>query len=207
MQEFPMWTEDMFISFFDTEEEQKLKLEFFHRLDFDESFREVLSKSLSFKIKTLTQICTKFILEVFEIQEKLHEEFPNKLNIRKKPLIHPFLPPSYSLASLSLSIWETFALDYQLYSIPFRQKSDKSSKIEKHWAHVKSYEEDPTGENVIHMATSEVYQKRFQTNEGKNISFPDYYNPDKKTVKYFNGCRSVSVKEERSRISEKKLYY
>ena len=198
-----MWTEDMFVSFFDTEEEQKMKHDFFQGLDLTESFQEVLSKGLSFQIETLTKICTKFVKEVFEIQEKLRVVYPNKLDVRETPLIHPFKPPSYSLASLSLTIWETFALEEQIYCLPFRQKSDKSSKIEKHWAHVESYKEDPEGKDLIHMATSEVYQKRFQTKDGKSISFPDYFNPNKKIVKYFHGCRSVIVKGERSQICEK----
>lgn len=189
MEDIPIYTEDMFFSYFDTEEERSIKHNFFQKFNKSESFKDILSKGLSFQIKTLVEICTTFVRELFEIQERLLEAFPNRLDITKKPLIHPFLPPSYSLASLSLSIWENFALEHHIYSIPFIQKTDRSSKIEKHWAHFKSYEEDPSGQDLIHMATSEVYQKRFQTKDGKICSFPDYYNPNKKTVKYFNGCR------------------
>lgn len=180
----------MFLNFFDTEYNQEIKKKFFKGLDKTKSLEQVVDSALECSVKLLAKIGTRFISEVFDIQERLRVVFKDRLKAGSKhlPLIHPFKPPSYSLSSLSLAIWELFSLeDDVLYSLPPRQKVDKSSYIERHWASLHAKAEDPDGETVLHTATSEIYQKRFVTDEGK--CYPDYYNPSSKSVAFFNGCR------------------
>lgn len=190
MHQNPEWSESMFLSFFDTEEEQNLKKKFFNeRLDKEsKDLKTVVSEGLTSNVKTLTRIGTTFVWTALDIQERLKEKFVSNPKTKEK-IIHPFNKPSFSLASLSLAVWEYFCLEPNtLYCIAPRQKSDMSSNIERKWAFFKDREDDPSGEQIVHMAKSEIHQKKFKTKNGQNISFPDFYNPHTKTVSYFNGC-------------------
>lgn len=204
----PNWSALMFLSYFDSAEKASLKMEFFQKLDLTKTLHTVVSEGLETQVTALTKIATTFIHEIFDIQERLGEAFPDKINAAKSklPFIHPYKPPCYSLASISLAIWERFFLEPNtIFCIPPRQKEDKSSKIEQHWAYLEAKKDDVDGEDVIHMAGTEIYQKRFQTKDGKCISYPDFYNANTKTIKWFHGCRFHSGCEKCQGKGDKKV--
>ena len=189
----PIWTAEMFQSYFDTSEEISMKKEFLERLNQAENFKTVVFKALKSYVLILTQIATTFVHEIIDIQERLQKALPAKMDAfgkSKLPFIHPLKPPCYSIASISLSVWENYFLENNtIWCIAPRQREDKCSKIEQKWAYFEGLKDDKTGEDVIHAAATEVYQKRFETKDGKCIGYPDFYNPNTKTIKWFHGCR------------------
>ena len=184
----PAWSIDMFQSLYDSPEEFELKSKFLENMDRSQNFHQVVSNALTKNVKILAQIGTSFIREMSDIQDMIKRAYRNKLNGKKTHFIHPFQRPCFSLASISLAFFETFFLEGDtLFCIPSRQREDRSSRIELQWSYLKAQEEDPSGEDVLHFAGSEVYQKRFETKMGK--VYPDFYNPKTKAIKWLNGCR------------------
>ena len=184
----PAWSLEMFQSFYDSTEEVELKSKFLEHMDKSQNFHQVVSNALTENVKILAQIGTSFIREMSDIQDRIKTVYRNKLVAKKTTFIHPFERPCFSIASISLAYFENFFLEKDtVFCLPSRQREDRCSGIELQWSYLKAEDEDPTGEDVLHFAGSEVYQKKFETNTGK--VYPDFYNPKTKNIKWLNGCR------------------